>query len=173
MGPRLPQVIWVDKIALALGGNQLVPYVATRKELIPTILELLDLRRGDVFYDLGCGDGRVAIEAVKRYPIKRAVCVEVNPHLAAQAVEKAVLEGVAEKVLVLNTDMRSVGLWDADAIYMYLLTSINDLMRPKLEKELRPGAKIVTLDFHIQGWKPARVIGEPGWQKTLYLYIKE
>jgi len=72
----------------------------------------------------------------------------------------------------LNTDMRNVGLWDADAVYMYLLTSINELMKPKLKRELRPGARIVTLDFPIPGWNPDRIVGESGWQKTLYLYIK-
>ncbi len=168
----MPKTTWVDAIALAFGGDQLVPYVATRRELIPAILELLGLQEGDVFYDLGCGDGRVAIEAAKRYPVKKAVCVEVNPNLAMGALERAKLEGVADRVLVLNEDMRHVDLSDADAVYMYLLTSINELMRPKLERELKPGARVVTLDFQIPGWKPYRVVGEPGWQKTLYLYIK-
>jgi precorrin-6B methylase 2 len=162
---------WIDAIALAFGGNQLVPFVPTRTEIIPLILEVLDLGPGEVFYDLGCGDGRVAVAAAKNYPIRRAVCVEINPSLAAEAVERAKREGVADRVLVLNTDMRHIGLWDADAVYMYLLTSINELLRPKLEKELKPGARVVTLDFQIPGWKPARVIGKPGWQKTLYLYI--
>lgn len=168
----MPSTTWVDAIALALGGNQIVPYVATRWEIIPRILELLDLKEGEVFYDLGCGDGRVAIAAAKNYPIRRAVCVEINRHLAAQAVENSIKAGVAEKVLVLNTDMRNVGLWDADAVYMYLLISINELMKPKLKRELRPGARIVTLDFPIPGWNPDRIVGESGWQKTLYLYIK-
>ncbi len=163
---------WVDTIALAFGGSQLVPFVPTGPEIIPIILEVLDLRRGEVFYDLGCGDGRVAVAAAKNYPIKRAVCVEINKHLAAEAVERAKREGVADKVLVLNTDMRRVGLWDADAIYMYLLTSVNELLKPKLEKELRPGARIVTLDFQIPGWKPVKKIGSGGWQKAVYLYIK-
>lgn len=168
----MPSTTWVDAIALALGGSQLVPYVGTRWELIPRILELLDLGRGDVFYDLGCGDGRVAIAAAKYYPIERSVCVEVNRSLAAQAVENSIREGVSERVLVLNTDMRRVGLWDASAIYMYLLTSVNELLKPKLERELRHGARIVTLDFPIPGWEPVKVVGESGWQKTLYLYIK-
>ncbi|MEB3847176.1 MAG: SAM-dependent methyltransferase, partial [Desulfurococcales archaeon] len=93
--------------------------------------------------------------------------------LAAEAVERARREGVADRVLVLNTDMRNVGLWDADAVYMYLLTSINELLRPKLERELRPGARVATLDFQIPGWKPVRVIGGSGWQKTIYLYVVE
>ena len=164
---------WVDAIALAFGGSQIVPFVPTREEIIPVILEALGLGPGEVFYDLGCGDGRVAVYAAKHYPIRRAVCVEVNPSLAAEAVERAKREGVADRVLVLNTDMRNVGLWDADAVYMYLLTSINELLRPKLERELRPGARVATLDFQIPGWKPVRVIGGSGWQKTIYLYVVE
>jgi len=163
---------WTDMVSIVFGGSQIVPYVPTRKEIIPLILETLDLKPGEIFYDLGCGDGRVAIEAAKQYPIKRAVCVEINPTLAAEAIINAKKEGVSNKVLVLNTDMRKVGLWDADAIYMYLLTSINELLKPKLEKELKPGARIATLDFQIPGWKPAKIIGSPGWQKTIYLYIK-
>lgn len=163
---------WLDTIALAFGGDQIVPFVATRWEIIPRILELLDLKRGEVFYDIGCGDGRIAIAAAKYYPIKRAVCVEVNRSLAAQAVENSIKEGVQDRVLVLNTDFRKVGLWDADAVYMYLLTSVNEYLRPKLERELRPGARVVALDFPIPGWEPVRVVGEPGWQNTLYLYVK-
>ena len=142
----------------------------TRAEVVPLVLEALELGPGDVFYDLGCGDGRVVVEAAKRYPIKRAVCVEIRSDLAAEAVMRAKREGVEEKVLVLNTDFFEVGLWDADAVYMYLLTSINDALRPKLERELRPGARVVTLDFEIPGWKPARIIGGAGWQKTIYVY---
>ena len=142
----------------------------TRAEVVPLVLEALELGPGDVFYDLGCGDGRVVVEAAKRYPIKRAVCVEIRSDLAAEAVMRAKREGVEDKVLVLNTDFFEVGLWDADAVYMYLLTSINDALRPKLERELRPGARVVTLDFEIPGWKPARIIGGAGWQKTIYVY---
>ena len=161
---------WLELVAVALGGRASVPFVPTRESVIPLILEALELREGEVFYDLGCGDGRVAVEAAKRYPIKRAVCVEIREDLAAQAVERAQAEGVADRVLVLNTDFFQVGLWDADAVYMYLLTSINEMLRPKLERELRPGARVVTLDFEIPGWRPERILGGSGWQRTIYVY---
>jgi len=161
---------WIDRVAVALGANQEAPYVPTRQSIIPLVLEALELGPGDVFYDLGCGDGRVAVEAALRYPIRRAVCVEIRRDLAAAAVERAREAGVEDRVLVLNTDIFDVGLWDADAVYMYLLTTLNAALRPKLEKELRPGARVATLDFEIPGWRPARVIGGGGWQKTIYLY---
>jgi len=171
---RSRQAAWLDMVALALGGDGAVaPFVPTGEEVVPLVLEALELGPGDVFYDLGCGDGRVAVEAAKRYPIKRAVCVEIRPELAAEAVFRAKREGVEDRVLVLNTDMFNVGLWDATKVYMYLLTSINEMLRPKLERELRSGARVVTLDFEIPGWKPYRVIGGGGWQRTIYVYIKE
>ncbi len=168
------QRTWLDLVALALGGEgAAAPFVPTGEDVIPRVLEALDLGPGDVFYDLGCGDGRVAVEAAKNYPIRRAVCVEIRPELAAEAVLRAKREGVEDRVLVLNTSFFNVGLWDATAVYMYLLTSVNELLRPKLERELRTGARVVTLDFEIPGWRPARVIGGGGWQRTIYLYIKE
>ncbi len=66
---------------MTFGSNPLVPYVPTRQEILPAVFELLDLRRGDVFYDLGCGDGRVVIEAAKRYPVRKAVCIETRRDL--------------------------------------------------------------------------------------------
>ncbi len=165
---------WLDLVAIALGGRQqAAPYVPTRDEVIPEVIRLLGLGPGDVFYDLGCGDGRVAVEVAKRTPVRLSVCVEIRRDLAEEAILRAIREGVDDRVLVLNTDFFQVGLWDADAVYMYLLTSVNELLRPKLERELRPGARVVTLDFEIPGWKPRRIVGKPGWQKTLYLYVKD
>jgi len=157
-------------VALALGANQDAPFVPTRDSLIPLILEALDLQPGEVFYDLGCGDGRVAVAAAKHAPVRRSVCVEIRPELAAGARERARREGVEDRVVVLNKDIFDVDLHDADAIYMYLLTTINAALRPKLERELHPGARVLTLDFEIPGWTPTRVIGGGGWQRTLYLY---
>ncbi|MCE4628282.1 MAG: methyltransferase domain-containing protein [Desulfurococcales archaeon] len=161
---------WLARMALALGSRQIVPFVPVREEIIPFILDALELGPDDVFYDLGCGDGRVAVAAARDYGVRKSVCVEINESLAMAALERAALEGVAEKVVVLNADFMSVSIDDATAVYLYLLSSVNEALRPKLELELRPGARVASLDFPVPGWEPNRVIGEPGWQRVIYLY---
>ena len=155
----------------AFTGNPVVPYVPTREEVIDLVLKALDLREGDVLYDLGCGDGRIPVEAAKRYPIKKAVCVEIRDDLVERAKERAKRAGVEDRVEIVKGDFFKVPIRDATAVYMYLLTSVNEQLRPKLEKELREGARVVTLDFQIPGWRPVKTIGGSGWQRTLYVYI--
>ena len=152
-------------------GNPLVPFVPTREESIPLVLRALNLREDDVLYELGCGDGRVAVEAARRYPVKKVVCVEIREDLVKRAAERAKKAGVEDRVVVVRGDFFKVPLRDATVVYMYLLTSINEQLKPKLEKELRPGARVVTLDFQIPGWKPVKVYGSSGWQKTIYVYV--
>jgi len=161
---------WLNSLAVVLGSRQIVPFVPVRESLIPLILDALELGPDDVFYDLGCGDGRVAVAAARDYNVKRSVCVEINEHLALEALERAVREGVGERVSVIRADFLEVDISDATAVYMYLLTSVNEILKPKLESELRPGARVASLDFPVPGWEPDRIMGEPGWQRTVYLY---
>lgn len=157
---------------MTLGGNPLVPFVPTRNEVLPAVFKLLNLNEGDIFYDLGCGDGRVVVEAAKRFPVKKAVCIELRRELAEEARRRARREGVDNVVHVVEADFFKVNLSEATAIYMYLLTSVNEALKPKLKRELKPGTRIVTLDFPIPGWEPVKTMQTEGaWQKTLYLYV--
>ncbi|MCE4611727.1 MAG: methyltransferase domain-containing protein [Desulfurococcales archaeon] len=157
---------------MTLGGNPLVPFVPTRNEVLPVVFKLLNLNDGDIFYDLGCGDGRVVVEAAKRFPVRKAVCIELRRELAEEARRRAKREGVDNRVYVVEADFFKVNLSEATAIYMYLLTSVNEALKPKLKRELRPGTRIVTLDFPIPGWEPVKTMQTEGaWQKTLYLYV--
>ena len=159
-------------IATVFGGSPSVPFVPTRKETLDLVLSAMGLTKGDILYDLGCGDGRVIVEAARRYPIKKAVCIELRKELAEEARTNALKAGVADKVVVINDDFFKVPISDATVVYMYLLTSVNETLKPKLKKELRPGTRVVSLDFQIPGWRPARIIGESaGWQRTVYVYI--
>ncbi|MCE4625962.1 MAG: methyltransferase domain-containing protein [Desulfurococcales archaeon] len=162
---------WILRLALVLGSRQIVPFVPVRYEVIPTILDSLELGPDDVFYDLGCGDGRVVVYAAKYYGVRRSVCVEINRDLAMEALERAAREGVADRVVVLNADFMEIDVSDATAVYMYLLSSINEALAPKLEVELSPGSRVATLDFPIPNWIPVKVIGKSGWQKTVYIYV--
>ena len=159
-------------MALTLGGGPLVPFVPTRREALDVVFQALNLGPDDVFYDLGCGDGRVAIEAAKRFPLKKAVCVETRGDLIEEGMKRAKQEGVHERVVFVKADFFNVAISEATAVYMYLLTSVNEALKPKLAKELKPGTRVVTLDFQIPGWKPVRVFKRgSGWQNTVYLYI--
>lgn len=154
------------------GGISLAPWVPTRDELLPYIMNLARVRPGDVFYDLGCGDGRMVIEAVLRGA--KGVCVEVNKELISRAEERARKLGVLDKIVFINDDFFNVMLSDATVIYMYLLTSVNKMLKPKLSRELRMGTRVVTLDFEIPGWRPVHVLRVSlGYREaTIYLYVK-
>ena len=158
-------------IALAFGGPS-VPFVPTRYEVLDLVFEALDLKEGDVLYDLGSGDGRIIIEAAKRYPIKKAVGVELRDELVKEATERIKREGLEGRVEIVHGDFFRVPIGEATVVYMYLLTSVNEALKPKLKKELKPGTRVVTLDFQIPGWRPVKVVGDrSGWQRTLYVYV--
>jgi len=156
---------------LAFGGPA-VPYVPTRPEVLELVFEALGLKEGDVLYDLGSGDGRIVIEAAKRYPIKKAVGIELRDELVKEATERVRREGLEGRVEIVHGDFFRVPIKEATVVYMYLLTSVNEALKPKLKQELRPGTRVVTLDFQIPGWRPVRVVGDrSGWQRTLYVYV--
>jgi cyclopropane fatty-acyl-phospholipid synthase-like methyltransferase len=134
------------------------------------MLELANLKPGETLYDLGCGDGRILIAAVERYQVK-AVGVEISPKLVAKAtasIEKAKLEGQAR---VIQGDLLTVDFSAADVVTMYLATSLNAELRPRLEKLLKPGARVVSHDYPVPGWKPSKVDKTDGTHLHLiYLY---
>ena len=148
-----------------------VPWVPTRRQLISHIMRLAALSENDVFYDLGCGDGRVAVEAAKRGA--KAVCVEIRKDLIEKAKDNARKNNVYERIAFINDSFFHVDLSDATVVYMYLLTRVNAALRPKLEKELKPGTRVITLDFEIPRWRPVHVEKHyiAGLLRTLYLYI--
>lgn len=154
------------------GGSSLAPWVPTRDELLPYIMNLAKVGPNDILYDLGCGDGRIVVEAALRGA--RGVCVDVNKELILRAEEKAKKLGVIDKITFINDDFFNVDLRNATVIYMYLLTSVNKMLKPKLSRETKIGTRIVTLDFEIPGWKPVHILRiSLGYRDaTLYLYIK-
>jgi SAM-dependent methyltransferase len=147
-----------------------VPWVPTRDEVIDYLLKILKPRSGDIVYDVGCGDGRVALALAQRNPQARVKCVEIRSDLVAKARDNAREKGVALEVV--EGDFFKLPLKDANIVYMYLLTSVNQKLRPKLEEELRPGTIVVSLDFPIPEWIPLAVVELPrSWQRSLYIYV--
>jgi cyclopropane fatty-acyl-phospholipid synthase-like methyltransferase len=120
------------------------------------MLEAASLRRGELLYDLGCGDGRIVLAAAKIFGA-RAVGVEISESLVKLAREQAESQGLQNQVKIIAGDMLNVDLSQANVVSLYLMTEANDTLRPKLERELKPGARVVSLEFKMRGWKPSHV----------------
>jgi SAM-dependent methyltransferase len=150
--------------------KKLAPYVASPAKVIDRMLDLASIRPGETVFDLGCGDGRILVAAVERYQAK-AVGVEISPKLAAEARARIKKEGLNGKAQVIEGDLLQADLTGADVVTIYLTTSLNQELRPRLEKFLKPGARVVSHDYAVPGWKPTQVVQADGRQKhAIYLY---
>jgi len=155
----------------------IAPFVPSPVQVIQYMLKLADLKAGEVLFDLGAGDGRTVMMAAKSFGA-RAVGVELREDLAKKALSSIHDNGLSDRVTIVNGDMFSVNLTSADVIFLYLTTSANEKIRPKLENELKKGVRVVSHDYEIVGWKPAKVehfcenphLGYPS--HTIYLYKK-
>ncbi len=148
-----------------------VIYYPTPPETVAEMLRMAKIKKGDVLYDLGSGDGRIPIAAAKEYGI-RAVGIEIDPQLVTEAEEKAKQEGVSDLVRFRNEDMFRIDVREATVVTLYLSEKLNVLMRPKLLSELRPGSRILSHDFRMGDWKPEQTVRVP-WGKlyrTVYLW---
>jgi SAM-dependent methyltransferase len=148
-----------------------VIYYPTPTETVDEMLRLAKIKKGDVLYDLGSGDGRIPIAAAQQYGI-RAVGIEIDPKLVTEAQEKAQQEGVSDLVRFRNEDMFRIDVSEATVVTLYLSEKLNVLLRPKLLRELRPGSRILSHDFRMGDWKPEQTVRVP-WGKlyrTVYLW---
>jgi len=135
------------------------------------MLRMAKVKPGDVLYDLGSGDGRIPIAAARQYGI-RAVGIEIDPKLVAEADETAIKAGVSQLIRFRNEDMFRVDYSEATIVTLYLSEKLNVLLRPKLLAELRPGTRILSHDFRMGDWKPEKTVRVP-WGKlyrTVYLW---
>ena len=128
-------------------SNSLAPYVASPQQIVDRMLELADIKPGETLYDLGSGDGRVLITAVQRYHAK-AVGIEISEALVIHG------RGLDNDARVIQGDLLQVDLSPADVVTIYLATDSNAILRPNLEKYLKPGARVVSHDYVVPGWKP-------------------
>lgn len=155
--------------AAAQAGD--VPYLPTPPEVVRVMLDMADVRRGDVVYDLGCGDGRIVIAAVKA-GARRGVCVEIDPVRIAEARLNAQRAGVAaDSIRFVEGDLFQVPIADATVVTLYLMPSVNERLRPRLLAELRPGTRVVSHDFDMgTEWKPEReqVVSLPDHQHRVF-----
>jgi len=133
-----------------------MPFEPTPMEVVERMLTLAGVAPTDVVYDLGCGDGRMVILAAKRYGAC-GVGVDINLERIAESNANARKEGMEHLVTFVQQDVMKVDLSPATVVTLYLLPSWNLKLRPKLQKELRPGARIVSHDFDMGDWAPLKV----------------
>lgn len=159
--PRMPSDMMAKKLA---------PYVQSPQPIAEKMLELARLKPGETVYDLGCGDGRILVAAAKKFGAK-AVGVELSEPLAKKARQEAESQGVSDNVKVIEGDMMTVDVAPANVVALYLMTEANDQLRPKLERELKPGSRVVSLDFKVRGWKPLAVEQYEAHHRKYTIYV--
>lgn len=142
-----------------------VASIPTPPETVTEMLRLANLKKGDVLYDLGSGDGRIPLEAAKVYGV-RAIGIEIKPKLVEQANKRAQAEGIGNLAKFLQADLFRMSYRDADVVTLYLSDELNLRLLPKLLRELHPGARIISHDFIMGDWKPDVSVKVP-W-KNLY-----
>jgi len=150
----------------------LAPYVASPEMIVEEMLRLANVRKEDVVYDLGSGDGRIVIMAAKIYGA-RGVGFELDGSLVGQSTESARRAGVSHLVEFRQQDVLTVDLSPATVVTIYLSREANLKLRPALQAQLRPGSVVISHDFDMDDWQPEAVrqlLDESGMVRTLYLW---
>jgi len=132
-----------------------IPFVPSPMYVVQKMIEVAEIKKGDILYDMGSGDGRIVIEAAKKYGI-RGVGIDLNAELVAKARESALKEGVAHLVEFRAQDGLTVDISEATVVTLYMFKWFNNALRPKLQ-QLKPGSRVVAHDFDIDDWKPTRI----------------
>ncbi|NON61875.1 protein-lysine N-methyltransferase [Acidianus sp. RZ1] len=150
-----------------------VPYVPTPERVVRKMLEIAKAGPEDVIYDLGCGDGRIVVTAAKDFNVKKAVGIDINDERIKEATDNAKNNGVEGKVKILKANFFETDLSEATVVTMVLLTNVNEMLKPKLEKELKPGTRVVSHEFEMRGWTPKEVVKveDGNMNHIVYLYI--
>ncbi len=179
-------VLAVAALLICLGGRDVaeswapyaqertpdVVYVGTPYDVVSRMLTLAGVKKGDVVYDLGCGDGRMVILAAEKYGC-RGVGFDIDPERISAALKNVRENGVAGLVTIVERDLFTVDLSEADVLLLYLLPEINKKLLPQLEK-LKPGSRLVTHDYDIDGIEAGETVrvtsNEDNADHTLFLY---
>lgn len=149
----------------------LAPFVASPPNVVEKMLELAELKSGETLYDLGCGDARIVLLAAQKFGAN-AVGIELDDGRFKDCVNRVKEAKLEEKVKIIHGNALDVSVTEADVVTLYLLTSANERLKPNLERDLKPGARVVSHDFSMPGWKPLRTeeIRETWGSHTIYMY---
>lgn len=148
----------------------IAPFAPTPPEVVSRMLELAEIKHGDVLYDLGSGDGRIVVAAAKKFGI-RAVGFEIDPGLVKDSRQFVKQAGLEELVEIREQDIRTVDFSPASVVTMYLYPAANLRLRPVLMRELKPGSRVISHDFGMGSWKPdhmERLRDTAGFSRTIY-----
>ena len=148
-----------------------VHYEPTSPDVVQVMFRLANVKSGEVVYDLGCGDGRIVITAVREFGA-RGVCVDIDPQRIAESQENARAAGVAENIGFLNQDLFETDVSEASVVMLFLSPELNLKVRPKLLRELKPGTRIVSHWHDMGDWKPEKVVRvrSSGRERSVYLW---
>ena len=152
---------------------RLAPFVPTPQEVVDRMLQLAEVTKEDVVYDLGCGDGRLVITAAKRFGA-RGVGIDIDPARIAESRKNAQDAGVQHLVEFRQQDALKVDVSPATVVTLYLLTEANMKLRPTLQKQLKPGSRVVSHQFGMGDWVPAKaetITDLRGTSRLLYLWV--
>ena len=170
------------KIDLFLGAHgradaeDLAPYVPTPMAVVEEMLRLADLNENDIVYDLGCGDGRIVITAAKEYGV-RGVGIDIDEKMIEDSRANARTAGVEDLVSFIQMDATKADISEATVLTLYLLPESNALLRPMIEEQLNPGARVVCHNYSIPGWEAkesqtATIKDENGEEHYVIAYVR-
>src|SRR3982074_1401724 len=158
--------------AQQFGSEDLAPYLPSPQLVVEKMLDAARINPGETLYDLGSGDGRIVITAAQMYKAN-AVGVELSDVLCKSTIKKIAALHLESQVKIIHGNALKVDLSPADVVTLYLLTSSNARLRPILEKDLKSGARVVSLNFGMPGWKTARVETVHADRQTHTIYVYE
>lgn len=144
-----------------------VIFVPTPQDVVDDMLRIANVKKGDVLYDLGSGDGRIPITAAKRYGV-RAIGIDIDPERIREANENAKKAGVTSLVQFRHEDLFKADFSEATVVTLYLLPDLNVKLRPRLLAELKPGTRIVSHQFDMGTWKAEKKLEANG--RTIYFW---
>jgi SAM-dependent methyltransferase len=169
----LAAVLWtgVASSQNRISADNLAPFVPTPEQVVVKMLAAAELKPGETLYDLGCGDGRILFVAAQKFGAN-AVGVELSAKLVKNATKRALQLGLQQQVKVIEGNLLDVNLRAADVVTLYLMRLSNERLKPNLRKQLKPGARVVSHDYPIPGWKPQRIESVSVLHRvhTIYVY---
>jgi precorrin-6B methylase 2 len=154
--------------------HHFAPYIPTPWPVVEKMLEVAEVGPDDIVYDLGSGDGRIVIMAAQKFGA-RAVGVEIDPRLSKESEERVKQLGLDRRVKILQEDIFATSVRPATVVTLFLRRGMNEELRPILERELRPGTRIVAQEFDVPGWTPQKIIStksDDGLTYTIFLYVR-
>jgi ubiquinone/menaquinone biosynthesis C-methylase UbiE len=152
--------------------ENLAPYIPTPQVVVEKMLEAAHIKPGEVVYDLGAGDGRIVIAAAQEFGA-RAVGVEILPDVCERARERIKSLGLEDKVTMLENSAFRVDLSPADVVTLYLMTISNERLKPNLERYLKPGARVISNQFPVKGWRATAVVHVKTGNMDNAIYVYE